>query len=80
MNNEITEEQIKAANRRFDAEHPNFRRKGARIPSAWRAHKLVVGKPITDKQIETYQGKGYYSDDMRNAREAYLERKRRYIW
>ena len=77
MNNEITEEEIKAANRRFDKTHPNFTHNGARIPSAWKAHKLSVGKPITDKQIANYKAKGYYSDNMTNAREAYLERKRK---
>ena len=80
MNNDITEEQIKAANRQFDLQYPNFRFKGAHIPSTWKAHKLTMKKPLTDHQIAQYQEKGYYSDNMQKARAAYQERKRKYFW
>ena len=76
----MTEDQIKAANRKFDQEFPHFRKKGARIPSSWKAHKLVVGKPITDQQICKYQSQGYFSDFMKDARAAYQSRKRRFYW
>lgn len=80
MNNEMNEDQIRAANRRFDQQFPHFRRKGARIPSAWRAHRLIMGAPLSDGKIEAYRGKGYYSESIKDARAVYLERKRKYIW
>jgi hypothetical protein len=76
----MTEEQIKAANQKFDRQFPHFRNLKSRLPSSWKAHKLIMGKPITDQQIQKYKTQGYFSDVMKDARAAYQSRKRKFLW
>ncbi len=75
MEGYITEAQIREANRRFDAQHPEFRRCRSRVRSGWKEHRLLMGGRLNDKQIARYAAQGYYSPCLKAARQAYQQRK-----
>src|SRR5688572_8010693 len=66
--------ELSEANRRHDEEpHSVCFDKSARYPGTWRDHSR--GPLLTDKRIERYQKKGFYSAEFREARRAYQARK-----
>jgi len=73
---ENTNQDIVNANRRFDAQHPNFLDPSARIRSSWNEQMIIVGGRITDRKIRRYARQGLYSSTMHAARDAYQARKR----
>lgn len=46
------------------------------IKSSWNAEKLLMRGPLTDRKIEEYQQRGYYSPEYRQARRELMERKK----
>ncbi len=76
MEEYVSENDIREANQRFDAQHPEFLRCRSRMASGWKEHRLLMGGTLTDKQVARYAAMGYYSTDLKAARRAYQQRKR----
>ena len=49
----------------------------ARYPNGNQWDKVVVGKRLTDRKIEQYRQRGYYSAEFRAARKELMEKKRK---
>lgn len=46
------------------------------VRSSWKESMFLMKGPLTDKQIEKYAAKGYYSEEYRSARRQLIEHKK----
>lgn len=53
----------------------DFRAPMARMRSSWSETKLVMRGPLTDRKIEQYQKRGWYSEAFKQARRERMAKK-----
>lgn len=72
----ITQEQIEAANQRFDQQNPGALKDYSQIRPSWNEARLVIRKPLTDKKIHQYYSQGLYSQEVKDFRRQRANQKR----
>lgn len=73
----ITPESIEAANRRHDLQHGDPQQfNQSRTRSGWNTDQMSIKGELTDRAIKRYSEAGYYSDELKKARELYQAKKR----
>lgn len=50
--------------------------KPPRLRSSWNTDRMLVLGPLTDRKIEKYREKGWYSAEFKEARKKLMEKKR----
>lgn len=65
--NELLYQEILEANKRHDSERHSICM-DTKVPLRSRSYNNVVGQPLSDKAIDKYASKGYYSEGFREAR------------
>jgi hypothetical protein len=54
----------------------DFRAPNSRVRSSWNESALLMKGPLTDRKIEAYASKGWYSDGYRKSRREFQAKRR----